>query len=195
MRVSLNLMDTRSRQQGQEASKSTKVVKISFKVYMKLMKPKFPLKYLLLDDRTVRFWGPTTAEKSSCLLCSTSQQSHSCIGSAHGCLALTCGQRGQPQDWHCRMHHSQNLQGTPGTWLQSSSILYLISGVDIYKEQTEGHSAPALQRDRTGGIPSVCGHLVTLPSALHCVSLGRGHCWRQASQGLRQKNRLRLCLL
>lgn len=103
MRVSLNLMETRSRQQGQEASKRTKVVLLySFKVHMILMKSKFPLKYLLLDDGTVRLWGPTIAEKSSCVLCSTSWQPHSCTGSAHQCLALTCSPCGQTWDWHCK---------------------------------------------------------------------------------------------
>jgi len=92
MRVSLNLMETTSRKQGQEASKSTKVVKISFKIHMKLIKSKFPLKYFLLDDRIVRFWGPTAAEQSSCVLCSASRQSHPCTGSAHRCLALMCTQ-------------------------------------------------------------------------------------------------------
>lgn len=83
IRVSLN-------SEGQEASKSTEVVKISFKIHMKLMKTKFPLKYLLLGNRTVRFWAPTTAERNSSVFHSTSHWSHFCGGSVHRCLALTC---------------------------------------------------------------------------------------------------------
>lgn len=121
MRVSLNLMEARSRQQGQEASKNTKVAKIRFKIHMKLINLNF-------------FWNirPLMTGLAAKLL--------------------------HPLP-HFRDRHSQRAD-----------------------------------RDRTAsfeGIPSACGHLGTLPSAVHCVSLGRGCCWCQASQGLR----LRLCLL